>query len=122
MKLYIDKEDVLLCVNKAEEFAEHFWAELNLAGVDVNMLEGIAAALKILCESGAHCEAYNVLMAYKCIVWIEVYDLEVYEDDEVLQTIFMEIFLSSADSIINFIHNETAYVEDNDEDEELPFA
>lgn len=121
MKLYIDKEDVILCVNKAEEFAEHFWVELNLAGVDVNMLEGVASALKILCEAGAHCEAFNILMAYKCTIWISVSDLEEYEDDEVLQTIFMEIFIGFADKIIDFIRNEAENDED-DEGEELPFA
>ena len=45
MKLYIEKEDIILCAEKAEELAENVWLELYFATSNREMLKSIAKGL-----------------------------------------------------------------------------
>lgn len=121
MKLYIEKEDIILCAEKAEELAENVWLELYFATSNRDMLKSIAKGLETLCEQENYDSAFSIVMAYKEIAMLGVKDIDDVCSNNILKSVFVEIFVGISDEIIDFICDEYGNHEEDDY-EELPFA
>ena len=121
MKLYIEKEDIILCAEKAEELAENVWLELYFATSNREMLKSIAKGLETLCEQDNYDSAFNMIIAYKEVAMLYVKDIDDVCSNNILKSVFVEIFVGISDEIIDFICDEYGNHEEDDY-EELPFA
>lgn len=115
MKLYIEKEDIILCAEKAEELAENVWLELYFATSNREMLKSIAKGLETLCEQENYDSAFSIVMAYKEIAMLGVKDIDsqyfsyVYKfvlalchDSHMAEEITRETFFKALKSIDDF--------------------